>query len=231
MANKLKVRESHLMSRLGYQFRQLSLFQQALTHRSVSHQHNYERLEFLGDALLGMLIAKYLYCHFPHEKEGRLTRMRATLVRQEALAKIAKDLQLGASLTLSTGELKSGGHHRESILADVVEALIGAIYLDCQQLDVLEKIVLGWYAPYLQEIAPGEQLKDPKSRLQELLQGRKLPLPVYEVVDIAGDAPNQHFTVHCQVAGLAVVKGEGASRRFAEQAAAADILKLLEQAE
>ena len=95
----------------------------------------------------------------------------------------------------------------------------------------MEKIVLGWYAPYLQEIAPGEQLKDPKSRLQELLQGRKLPLPVYEVVDIAGDAPNQHFTVHCQVAGLAVVKGEGASRRFAEQAAAADILKLLEQAE
>lgn len=225
----MQLKNNRLMSRLGYQFRQQELLLQALTHRSVSQRENYERLEFLGDALLGMIIAKYLYCQFPHEKEGRLTRMRATLVRQEALGKIALDLQLGHSLILSSGELKSGGHHRESILADVVEALIGAIYLDSGRLETLEKVVLKWYQPYLQEIEPSDQLKDPKSRLQELLQAQKLPLPVYEVVDILGDAPNQHFTIHCQVSGLNVVKGEGASRRFAEQAAAADILKLLEQ--
>ncbi len=224
------VKTQRLMLRLGYQFQQLELLQQALTHRSVSQRHNYERLEFLGDSLLGMIIAKYLYCHFPKEKEGRLTRMRATLVRQEALVKIAKDLQLSSVMILSTGELKSGGHNRESILADVVEALIGAIYLDCNCLDTLEKIVLKWYIPYLSDIEPGEQLKDPKSRLQELLQAKKIPLPVYDVIKIEGDAPNQHFTVHCQVDGLPIFKGEGASRRFAEQAAAADILKLLEQA-
>lgn len=223
------MKDRRLMLRLGYQFQQQDLFKQALTHRSVSQRHNYERLEFLGDALLGMIIAKYLYCRFPKEKEGRLTRMRATLVRQESLAKIAKDLQLGPSLILSIGELKSGGHHRESILADVVEAIIGAIYLDCDCLQSLEAIVLKWYQPYLSEIEPSDQLKDPKSRLQELLQAKKLPLPIYDVVNIQGDAPNQHFTIHCIVEGLPVYKGEGASRRFAEQAAAADILKLLEQ--
>lgn len=216
------------MLRLGYQFQQEELLKQALTHRSVSQRRNYERLEFLGDSLLGMIIAKYLYCHFPNENEGRLTRMRATLVRQEALAKIAKDLQLSKSLILSVGELKSGGHNRESILADVVEAIMAAIYLDCNQLETLEKIVLKWYAPYLKDIEPSDQLKDPKSRLQELLQGKKLPLPIYEVVNILGDAPHQHFTIECQVEGLPVIIGEGASRRFAEQAAAADILTLLE---
>lgn len=220
--------DTRLMLRLGYQFQQKDLLQQALTHRSVSQRSNYERLEFLGDSLLGMIIAKYLYCKFPREKEGRLTRMRATLVRQEALGKIAKDLKLSPSLILSVGELKSGGHNRESILADVVEAIIAAIYLDCNQLEVLEKIVLKWYEPYLAEIEPSDQLKDPKSRLQELLQGKKLPLPLYEIVKIDGDAPNQHFTIQCQVEGLPVIIGEGASRRFAEQAAAAEILNLLE---
>ena len=220
--------DSRLMLRLGYQFQQEELLKQALTHRSVSQRRNYERLEFLGDSLLGMIIAKYLYCRFPKENEGRLTRMRATLVRQEALAKIAKDLQLSKSLVLSVGELKSGGHNRESILADVVEAIMAAIYLDCQQLEVLEKIVLKWYEPYLGDIEPSDQLKDPKSRLQELLQGKKLPLPVYEVVKIEGDAPNQHFTIQCQVQNLPNIIGEGASRRFAEQAAAAEILNLLE---
>ena len=220
--------DSRLMLRLGYQFQQPELLKQALTHRSVSQRSNYERLEFLGDSLLGMIIAKYLYCKFPREKEGRLTRMRATLVRQEALGKIAKDLQLGKSLILSVGELKSGGHHRESILADVVEAIIAAIYLDCQSLEVLEKIVLRWYQPYLEDIEPTDQLKDPKSRLQELLQGKKQPLPIYDVVKIEGDAPHQHFTIQCQVHNLPIIIGEGASRRFAEQAAAAEILNLLE---
>lgn len=225
------MKDSRLMLRLGYQFQQPELLKQALTHRSVSQQKNYERLEFLGDALLGMIIAEYLYQKFPKEKEGRLTRMRATLVRQESLGKIALDLKLSQSLILSIGELKSGGHNRESILADVVEAIIGAIYLDCGQLEILKSIVLKWYQAYLEEIAPGDQLKDPKSRLQEYLQAKKFPLPVYEVVKIHGDAPHQHFTIHCQVQGLSVVKGEGSSRRFAEQAAAAEILKLLEQVE
>ncbi|KXO82512.1 ribonuclease III [Acinetobacter venetianus] len=224
-----KLNDSRLQGRIGYQFKQIDLLKLALTHRSVSHKHNYERLEFLGDSLLGMIIANYLYCTYPQENEGRLTRMRATLVRQEALGKIANDLQLSQSLILSTGELKSGGHHRESILADTVEAIIGAIYLDCNDLNLLQSIVLKWYEPYLDHIEPTDQLKDPKSRLQEYLQARKKPLPVYEVVDIQGDAPNQHFKVECLIEGLPKIQGEGSSRRFAEQTAAAEILKLLEQ--
>lgn len=224
-----KLNDERLMRRIGYQFKDIDLLKLALTHRSVSHKQNYERLEFLGDSLLGMIIANYLYHAYPHENEGRLTRMRATLVRQEALGKIANDLKLSQNLILSTGELKSGGHHRESILADTVEAIIGAIYVDCADLTVLEPIVLKWYVPYLDHIEPTDQLKDPKSRLQEYLQARKQALPIYEVVDIQGDAPNQHFKVECKVEGLTVMIGEGSSRRFAEQAVAADILKLLEQ--
>ncbi|MGR0305063.1 ribonuclease III [Acinetobacter beijerinckii] len=224
-----KLSDARLQARIGYEFKQLDLLKLALTHRSVSHKHNYERLEFLGDSLLGMIIANYLYLSYPLENEGRLTRMRATLVRQEALGKIANDLLLSRSLILSTGELKSGGHHRESILADTVEAIIGAIYLDSNDLNQLQSIVLKWYEPYLDHIEPTDQLKDPKSRLQEYLQARKKPLPVYEVVDIHGDAPNQHFKVECDVAGLPKIIGEGSSRRFAEQTAAAEILKLLEQ--
>ena len=224
-----KLNDERLASRIGYQFKNADLLKLALTHRSVSHKHNYERLEFLGDSLLGMIIANYLYHAYPEENEGRLTRMRATLVRQEALGKIANDLQLSKHLILSTGELKSGGHHRESILADTVEAIIGAIYTDCSDLKCLEPIVLKWYEAYLEHIEPTDQLKDPKSRLQEYLQARKQPLPIYEVVDIQGDAPNQHFKVECQIDGLPVLNGEGSSRRFAEQAVAAEILKLLEQ--
>ena len=223
-----KLNDERLTRRIGYQFQQADLLKLALTHRSVSHKHNYERLEFLGDSLLGMIIANYLFTAYPHENEGRLTRMRATLVRQEALGRIANDLKLSQNLILSTGELKSGGHHRESILADTVEAIIGAIYVDCGDLNILEAIVLKWYEPYLDNIEPTDQLKDPKSRLQEYLQACKKPLPVYEVVDIQGDAPNQHFKVECQVQGMSVMTGEGSSRRFAEQAVAADILKLLE---
>ncbi|AOA59032.1 ribonuclease III [Acinetobacter larvae] len=229
MKTHTKLSDPRLESRIGYQFKQIDLLLLALTHRSVSHKHNYERLEFLGDSLLGMIIANYLYHTYPNENEGRLTRMRATLVRQEALGKIANDLKLSTCLILSSGELKSGGHHRESILADTVEAIIGAIYLDCNDLKILEAIVLKWYTPYLEHIEPSDQLKDPKSRLQEYLQARKQPLPVYDVIDIQGDAPNQHFKVACHVQGLTTLLGEGSSRRFAEQAVAAEILKLLEQ--
>ncbi|MFT4021722.1 MAG: ribonuclease III [Acinetobacter sp.] len=224
-----KLSNMRLTQQIGYQFKQADLLQLALTHRSVSHRHNYERLEFLGDSLLGMIVANYLYHTYPLENEGRLTRMRATLVRQEALGKIANDLKLSQYMIMSTGELKSGGHHRESILADTVEAIIGAIYLDCANLEQLKQIVLKWYEPYLGHIEPTDQLKDPKSRLQELLQAHKKPLPIYEVTHIQGDAPNQHFKVVCKVEDLPVAQGEGSSRRFAEQAAAAEILKSLEQ--
>ena len=228
MSNQLALHQ-RLLKRLGYQFNDIGLFRQALTHRSVSQKNNYERLEFLGDALLGMIVAQYLYDRFPEEQEGRLTRMRATLVRQEALAAIARDLKLGENLILSTGEMKSGGHHRESILADVVEALIGAMFMDCQNLEKIRPLVMAWYKPYLDNLAPTDALKDPKTRLQEYLQGRRLPLPEYKLVNVDGEAPNQHFTIHCQVVNVPGAIGEGASRRNAEQTAASVILKQLEQ--
>ncbi|XID76025.1 ribonuclease III [Alkanindiges sp. WGS2144] len=223
------VQQQRLLVRLGYAFTDNALFTQALTHRSASQRKNYERLEFLGDALLGMIIAQYLYHRFPEEQEGRLTRMRATLVRQESLAAIARDLKLGEALILSTGEMKSGGHHRESILADTVEALIGAMFLDCNDLEKVRPVVLKWYTPYLANIVPTDALKDPKTRLQEYLQGRRLPLPEYKLIEVRGEAPNQHFTIHCQVTNVPVAVGEGASRRSAEQTAASVILKQLEQ--
>lgn len=217
------------MSRLGYVFKDDTLLQRALTHRSVNSR-NYERLEFLGDSLLGVIIAQYLYQHYPQENEGRLTRMRATLVRQETLGKIAKDLQLSTNLILSIGELKSGGHHRESILADVVEAIIAAIYLDSNHdFNLVNRLVLTWYQPYIEDLAEPEQLKDPKTRLQEYLQARKQPLPIYEVLAIQGDAPKQIFTVQCTVETLPVYQAHGTSRRFAEQNVAAKILDVLGQ--
>ena len=216
------------MRKIGYHFKQIHLLKQALTHRSLDTQLNYERLEFLGDALLGSIIAHYLYTHFSHQKEGQLTRMRATLVRQATLAQVARDLDLKHVMILSSGELKSGGHHRDSILSDMVEAVIGAIYLDCQDFEALRAIVLGWYQPYLVNIQPGDQLKDAKSRLQEYLQSKHQPLPCYEVIDIQGEAPHQHFKVQCNVHGFPPIIGEGSSRRFAEQNAAADLLKLME---
>lgn len=220
--------DPRLETRLGYQFRQPALLKQALTHRSASQSRNYERLEFLGDAILGALIARELYLRFPNENEGRLTRMRATLVRQKSLAAIAADLKLGSSLILSSGEMKSGGHHRESILADVVEALIGAMYMDCDHLDTVRDVVMAWYAPYVQNIMPSDTLKDPKTRLQEWLQGRKKPLPEYVLIDVRGEAPSQFFTIECRVVDLPPTIGQGNSRRNAEQSAASDLLQLLE---
>lgn len=222
--NKLHIQR--LMGRLGYEFKDLALLQRALTHRSVNSR-NYERLEFLGDSLLSAIIAQQLYEQYPAEDEGRLTRMRATLVRQETLGKIAKDLQLSQHLILSVGELKSGGHNRESILADVVEAIIAAIYLDSQDFTLIQTIVLKWYQTYLKDLAEPEQLKDPKTRLQEYLQGQRKALPVYEVLHIEGDAPKQVFTVQCHVTDLPTCTATGTSRRFAEQNAASQILQIL----
>lgn len=219
---------TRLQKQLDYQFRQPQLCQQALTHRSVSSKSNYERLEFMGDALLGVIIACYLYDRFPSEDEGRLTRLRSTLVRQDSLAAIAKDLKLGEHLILGSGEMKSGGHRRESILADAVEALIGAIYLDSADLNVVRDVVLKWYAPYLLTLEPKDTLKDPKTRLQELLQGKRLPLPEYTLTAAQGEAHNQTFTVECRVEGASITVGHGQSRRYAEQSAASQLLELLE---
>ncbi len=215
-----------LQRKLGYTFTQNELLQQALTHRSASSKHN-ERLEFLGDSILSFVIANVLYQKFPRVDEGDMSRMRATLVRGNTLAEIAREFEIGECLRLGPGELKSGGFRRESILADTVEALIGAIFLD-SDITTIETLILNWYQSRLDEISPGDKQKDPKTRLQEYLQGRHLPLPSYLVIQVKGEAHNQEFTIHCQVSGLSEqITGVGASRRKAEQAAAEQALTKL----
>lgn len=219
--------DGRLQSRLGYAFDEPELLERALTHRSRG-AHNNERLEFLGDAILSFVVAELLYHNEPRAHEGRLTRLRAHLVRRETLAAIAREIDLGASLRLGPGELKSGGRSRDSILADAFEALVGAIYLDggmsaCTGL--LERLYGGRLAAAADEVG----LKDPKTRLQEILQGRGLPLPRYHVVNVEGAPHDQSFTVHCEVDGIPdTLVGTGASRRRAEQAAASRALEALD---
>ncbi|MBK5072088.1 ribonuclease III [Budviciaceae bacterium CWB-B4] len=215
-----------LQRKLGYTFQQQSLLQQALTHRSASSKHN-ERLEFLGDSILSFVIADALYQRFPRVDEGDMSRMRATLVRGNTLAEMGREFDLGECLRLGPGELKSGGFRRESILADTVEALIGAVYLD-SDIHRVQQLILAWYQTRLDEISPGDKQKDPKTRLQEFLQGRHLPLPSYLVTQVKGEAHDQEFTIHCQVSGIDdAIIGIGSSRRKAEQAAAEQALKHL----
>ncbi|GGP40557.1 MULTISPECIES: ribonuclease III [Shewanella] len=211
---------------LGYEFNNIELLTQALTHRSAANKHN-ERLEFLGDSILSIVISDALYHQFPKATEGDLSRMRATLVKGDTLTIIAKEFKLGDYLYLGPGELKSGGFRRESILADAVEAIIGAIYLDAD-LEVCRKLLLTWYAERLAKIKPGINQKDPKTILQEHLQGFKKPLPDYQVVAVEGEAHDQTFTVECKISELnEVVTGVASSRRKAEQLAAAQVLELL----
>ncbi len=208
-----------LEKKVGYQFNDAELINLALTHRSAHGKHN-ERLEFLGDSILSFVIADDLYHRFPKINEGDMSRMRATLVRGHTLAELGREFELGDYLKLGPGELKSGGFRRDSILADAVEAIIGAIYLD-SDIEVVRGIVLSWYKTRLDAIQPGVSQKDPKTRLQEFLQGRRKPLPAYTVTNIKGEAHNQEFTVSCEVAGIGTpVIGKGTSRRKAEQAAA-----------
>ncbi|WP_375752604.1 ribonuclease III [Vibrio sp. HN007] len=210
---------TRLEKKLGYQFNDIELINLALTHRSANSKHN-ERLEFLGDSILSFVIADDLYHRFPKVNEGDMSRMRATLVRGNTLAELGREFDLGEYLKLGPGELKSGGFRRDSILADAVEAIIGAVYLD-SDIEKVREIVLSWYQSRLDSIKPGVSQKDPKTRLQEFLQGRKKPLPVYTVTNIKGEAHNQEFTVSCDVAGAdKPVIGKGTSRRKAEQAAA-----------
>lgn len=216
-----------LQKKLGYTFQQHDLLLQALTHRSANNKHN-ERLEFLGDSILSYVIANVLYQCFPRVDEGDMSRMRATLVRGNTLSEIAREFELGECLRLGPGELKSGGFRRESILADTVEALIGGVFLD-SNIDTVENLILKWYRTRLDEISPGNKQKDPKTRLQEYLQGCHLPLPTYILVEVRGEAHDQEFTIQCQVSGLLQpVFGNCSSRRKAEQAAAKKALKLLE---
>jgi len=217
---------NRLEKRLGYNFVQSELLDLALTHRSANSHHN-ERLEFLGDSILSFVIADDLYHRFPKIDEGDMSRMRATLVRGKTLAELAREFDLGDYLKLGPGELKSGGFRRDSILADAVEAIIGAIYLD-SDIEAIRLTILNWYKSRLDSIEPGISQKDPKTRLQELLQGKRNPLPVYSVTKIKGEAHNQEFTVSCDVAGIGqLVIGKGTSRRKAEQAAAEQALEQL----
>lgn len=215
-----------LQKTLGYRFTDLAYLKQALTHRSAAMKNN-ERLEFLGDSILNFVIGKALYEKFPMANEGELSRMRAALVKEETLAIIARQFDLGEYLKLGAGELKSGGYRRESILSDCVEAIIAAIYLD-SGIELVEKQVRLWYRDLLIEMKPGEAQKDPKTRLQEFLQGRKLPLPNYQVMEIKGEAHNQQFKVSCKIANVEQqFIGVGTSRRKAEQNAAEQIINQL----
>lgn len=222
MANEALVR------RLGYSFRDPHLLELALSHRSVSRHRNNERLEFLGDAQLSQVISRWLFEHFPDAEEGQLTRMRAQLVRGQTLAELAREMSLGDFLNLGEGELKSGGFRRESILADALEAIIGAMLLDGGETACAER-VLAWFAPRLGAISPQVVTKDPKTRLQEWLQAHQYPLPQYELVAVDGQPPRQRFQVRCRTEAHAeAFAAEGSSRRRAEQEAALLALSLLE---
>jgi ribonuclease-3 len=217
-----------LSKKIGYNFTKQELLIQALTHRSAKGLHN-ERLEFLGDSILGFVIAEALFEKFPKHDEGDLTRMRSSLVKGVTLAEIGRDFNLGEHLILGPGELKSGGHRRESILEDAIEAIIGAVYLD-SNISQCKQLILNWFNQRLESIKPGNEQKDPKTRLQEYLQGRKISLPVYDVIDTSGQSHNQHFTVRCITEVInAEVIAKGTSRRKAEQAAAQQVLEELEK--
>lgn len=216
MPNK---QSSTLCSQLGHVFAQPQLLQRALTHRSYAPEHN-ERLEFLGDSVLGCVMANYLYNSYPQLSEGELSRLRSNLIKEDTLAALALQLDLGSYLKLGEGERKSGGFRRPSILADAMEALFGAALLD-GGFAAAEKVVLGLFVPYLAKVDVQTLGKDAKTLLQEYLQGKHIPLPVYSVVATQGEAHAQSFQVECVISLLKIsTRGEGSSRRNAEQQAA-----------
>jgi len=220
---------SRLEKSLGYDFVQPELLRQALTHRSHSSPHN-ERLEFLGDSVLNCTVAILLYRRFPALREGELSRLRASLVRQETLAEIAARLALGDALRLGEGELKSGGFRRPSILADALEAIFGAIHLD-GGFAAAEQAITTLYRDRIEQIDPSDAGKDAKTALQEYLQARHLPVPQYNLLATHGDAHAQEFEVVCAVSAVGIeVRGRGASRRGAEQQAARGVLERLKAA-
>ena len=222
-------RSRSLEERLGYQFSDTGLLDLALTHRSAATAHN-ERLEFLGDAVLDLIIAHELYLRRPRSPEGDLSRARARLVRRETLAQVARELRLGEWLQLGAGELGAGGHQRSSTLADALEAVIGAVYLD-GGLVAARSLCLELLASPLDELPEEAALKDPKTRLQEILQSRGLPLPKYEITGSAGAEHERVFHVSCSLMEPELCgSGQGRSRRAAEQEAAASVLEALDGA-
>ncbi|MCB1692017.1 MAG: ribonuclease III [Pseudomonadales bacterium] len=218
--------EARLQERLGYTFSRPELLARALTHRSFSSTNN-ERLEFLGDAILNFVIAGELFERFDSAHEGQLSRLRARLVRRQTLAIIARDLDLGDCLHMGTGELKTGGFERDSILSDAMEAVIGAVYLD-GGLEPARDLLRTLYGEQFETLTLERAQKDPKTRLQEYLQARQANLPEYVVVNVSGASHEQHFVVECHADLLAgPVSGEGGSRRMAEQDAAGKALSEL----
>lgn len=215
-----------LAKKLGLRFNNPGLFKQALTHRSAETLHN-ERLEFLGDSVLGFVVAEHLYERFPEADEGVLSRLRAILVNQTALAGLARKLELGDFLILGSGELKSGGYRRDSILSDALEAVMGSILKD-QGMVVAKQWILDLFAEPIAALSLNDWKKDPKTRLQELMQGRGLELPNYLLLSQEGQPHDQHFRVECHVPVLPEpTQGEGTSRKKAEQQAAERMLAKL----
>ncbi len=219
---------SWLKSQLDYEFNDPLLLAQALTHRSAAARNN-ERLEFLGDAVLDFVVSDIVYRHYPQSHEGELSRLRAALVKDSTLAEIGTELRVGEHLILGSGEKKSGGHRRQSILADAMEALFGAMYLD-RGFPAVQRVIDNLYQRRVQELPDAADLKDPKTRLQEHLQARGFGLPIYTTTRISGKAHQQRFEVDCRVSELDIsADGEGGSRRDAEQEAAARLLAALDR--
>ncbi|RYY75004.1 MAG: ribonuclease III [Gammaproteobacteria bacterium] len=215
-----------LQQRLGYEFKAPALLQLALTHRSHGANNN-ERLEFLGDSILNLVIGDALFKRFGEVREGQLSRLRSQLVKGETLAEIAREFELGDCLILGEGEVKSGGRSRDSILADCVEALIGAIYTETN-FEICRTHVMSWYANRLGALRIDTSAKDAKSRLQEHLQSLGKPLPEYNVVEAAGESHAQIFTIECRIVLLKqVVRAQASNRREAEKLAATEVLRLL----
>jgi len=218
-----------LKKSLDYEFKNVQLLQQALTHRSANGLNN-ERLEYLGDAVLDFVISEAVYLQRPDATEGVLSRLRSSLVKDATLAELATELDIGDHLILGPGEKKSGGHRRASILADALEAIFGAVYLDAG-FGEAQQIIHKAFAGRLTEIPDSAERRDPKTRLQEFVQSRKIALPDYRVERVEGKAHKQTFSVRCTVAELdASTTGQGTTRRDAEQESAAQMLTLIEQA-
>ena len=222
----MKKAESWLEKTLRYRFQDAELFQQALTHRSAT-QHNNERLEFLGDAVLDFVVSEAVYRARPDVSEGDLSILRSSLVKDDTLAEIAIELELGEHLILGGGERKTGGHRRESILADALEAIFGAVFLD-SGFDAAKAVIDGVYESRYRELPDVKDLRDPKTGLQEWLQARKMSLPEYELAEVTGKDHKQRFVVTCTIVETSsVTDGESTTRRKAEQKAARKMLERL----
>ncbi len=225
----MKKSPESLIKKLGLKFAQPELFVMALTHRSMGAKNN-ERLEYLGDSILGFVVAETLYEQFPNASEGELSRLRASLVNQSSLASLARELKLGEYLILGSGELKSGGYRRDSILSDAMEAIMGALLKD-QGVEACKNWILQLFAEKLSQLDLNKSQKDPKTQLQELMQARKVKLPAYDLLSMSGAAHAQTFKVKCVIdlEGEQISTGTGESRKKAEQDAAAKMLEIIKK--